>query len=153
MKRIFTSIIVTLTCSLSAQVGINTETPHPDVVLDANGKIRIQDIPTTTNAQYLLVEGSDGIVNKILLTDIQLQHGNCPHLIRSQSSGYYLKFHSNSSIPNPNDNVTIQNKTFVSGGAWIESNTYYFSYNNTTGQPININNFEINFSGLICTYN
>jgi hypothetical protein len=72
---------------------------------------------------------------------------------QGQSNGYYLKFQSNIPIVNPNATLVIQGKTFQPAGTWVSGNTYFYSYTNTSGSALNINQpFQVNFTGQICQY-
>lgn len=132
------------------QVGVNTTVPSE--TLDVNGTFRTREIPLVTTAEYVIVTNADGVHKKILLSSLTQNAGTCPNFLRNQSNGYHIKFSSPSSIPNPNNALTIQGKNFTSAGASIINNIYFYSWSNTTGQPINIDNMTINFSGLTCTY-
>lgn len=151
MKILLSTLILMLLIPAYSQVGINTAQPHPDTYLDVNGKVRIQEMNILTEAKYVLVEGENQIVSRMSIANLNTHL--CPQLSRSQSGGYYLKFYSNGSIANPTNNLVIQGLSFVSANAWIDNNIYYFTYSNTSGQPLNINNFTVNFSGLVCNYN
>lgn len=148
-KLIITLLFPTLAFS---QVGVNTK--NPTATLDVNGNVRVRQIPTgTTNDSILVV--SNGYLRKIALSSvIQPQNaGTCPNFVKNQSNGYYLLFKSSASIQSPNNPLTINILPFVSAGTWIQSNTYYYSYSGTSGQPLNINNFTVNFGSLTCVYN
>lgn len=133
-----------------SQVGIQTTTPTE--TLDVNGTFRTRDIPLVTTAEYVIVTNADGVHRKVLLSSLTQNPGTCPNFLLNQSSGYHIKFSSPSSVPNPNNALTIQGKNFIPAGASISNNTYFYSWSNTTGQAINIDNMTVNFSGLICTY-
>lgn len=133
-----------------SQVGINTTSPSE--TLDVNGTFRTRNIPLVTTAEYVIVTNADGVHRKVLLSSLIQNSGTCPNFLRNQSSGYHIKFSSPASVPNPNTDLTIQGKNFNAAGASISNNTYFYSWSNTTGQPININNFTVDFSGLVCTY-
>jgi hypothetical protein len=77
----------------------------------------------------------------------------CPNFIKSQSNPYYLLYSSNSVIPGSGDPKTINNLSFVNAGYWNQANTFYASWTNTSGQPLDINNFTIQFGNQTCTYN
>lgn len=146
MKKLILLLLPTLA---SSQVGINTQTPS--AILDVNGDLRVRQIPTVNTAQYVLVVDNNGNVKKMALSAIS--NGTCPNFLKSQSNGHYLLFSSSSSIPNPNDPLVISGLNFVSAGTWIQNNTYFYSWSNTTGTPLNINNFTVQFGNLTCNYN
>ncbi|WP_294270811.1 hypothetical protein [uncultured Chryseobacterium sp.] len=77
----------------------------------------------------------------------------CPNFIKSQSNPYYLLFSNSSAIPDSGNNKTINNLSFVNAGYWNQSNIFYASWTNTSGQPLDINNFIIQFGNQACTYN
>lgn len=134
---------------VSSQVGINTK--NPEATLDVNGNLKVRNVPTGSAQDSILVI-RNGIVKKIALP-MSLNSGTCPNFLKDQSSGYHIKFSSSASVPNPNNPLTIQGKNFNPAGQHVNNNTYFFAWTNTTGQPININNLTVNFSGLTCTYN
>lgn len=149
MKKLIILLIPALGFSQNNQ-GVCINCTDPTESLDVNGKIKSRDIPLVNTAEYVIVTNADGVHKKVLLSS--LSPGKCPSFKYAQSSGYSLVFTSTESIPNPNNSLTIEGKNFVSAGSYINSNLYYFQYSNTTGQPININAFTVNFSGLICNY-
>lgn len=158
MKKSLSILAVLVTVSLSAQVGINTTTPTPGTALHiapgpGGSLLKVEDTPLVTTAEYVVVTNADGIYRKVLLSSLTGGNsGQCPNFLKSISSGYAIHFSSPASVPNPNNPLTIQGKNFAPAAAWITGNTYYYSWSNTTGQPININNMTVNFSGLICNY-
>ncbi|MCJ8153973.1 hypothetical protein MKJ01_09410 [Chryseobacterium sp. SSA4.19] len=77
----------------------------------------------------------------------------CPNFIKSQSNPYYLLYSSNSVIPGTGDPRTINNLSFVNAGYWSQASTFYASWTNTSGQPLDINNFTMQFGNQTCTYN
>lgn len=77
----------------------------------------------------------------------------CPNFVKSQSNPYYLLYSSNSVIPGSGDPKTINNLSFVNAGYWNQASTFYASWTNTSGQPLDINNFTIQFGSQTCTYN
>lgn len=130
----------------TGHVGINLTTPSATLHVNGNVKLKAsQGLPTDS----ILVIRNNEVLK---IASSSLTQGKCPSFKYAQSNGYSLVFTSTESIPNPNNNLTIEGKNFVSAGAYINSNLYYFQYSNTTGQPININIFTVNFSGLICNY-
>lgn len=147
MKKLLFLLIPAMGLS---QVGIQTTTPTE--TLDVNGTFRTRDIPLVNTAEYVIVTNADGVHKKVLLSSLVQNSGTCPNFHRNESSGYYIKFSSPSSIPNPTSPLNIQGKNFTPAGASISNNTYFYSWSNTTGQAININNMTVNFSGLVCTY-
>ena len=44
------------------------------------------------------------------------------------------------------------NLSFVSAGTYIENNTTYYTYTNTSGQPLDITNFSVLFDTHLCNY-
>lgn len=145
MKKL---LFIIFPITIFSQVGINTTTPS--ATLDVMGNLKLNAQSTTSADSILVIQNRE--IKKIALSSIQ-NNGTCPNFHKQQSSGHYLLFSSPSSINNPTSNLTIQNKNFVSAGAWISNNTYFYSWSNTTGQSININNLSVNFSGLNCNYN
>lgn len=145
MKNLLFLLISIMTFS---QVGIKTT--QPTATLDVNGNLRVRKVIQGSISDSILVV-NNGYVKKIALSQLQINSNTCPNLSNT-STGYYLLFTSTSSIPNPNSSLTISGKNFVSAGTWISNNTYYYSYSNTTGQPINVNNFSVDFTNLHCTY-
>lgn len=148
-------ILLFLPLSLMSQytgkVGINTE--QPTKTLDVNGQVRVRDLPSGDSTDYIIVANTQGELRKVPISLLQQLNSICPYLVRSSSSGHYLLFTSSSSIPNPNDPIIVQGKNFVSAGTWISNNTYYYSYSNTTGTPINLAvSFNIQFGTITCTY-
>lgn len=153
MKHLFTLILLILITSIKAQVGINTTTPTK--TLDIKGELRVQKRPQGSITDSILVTNTLGEVRRLSINQIISNNsGTCPNFLKSQSSGYHIKFSSPSSIPNPQDPLTIQGKNFTQAGQSISNNTYYFSWSNTTGQSINIDNMTVIFGGtLTCIYN
>lgn len=119
----------------TGRVGINTTTPKATLQVKGN----------------VMIEASTGMVSAASFSGGN--SGQCPNFLKNQSSGYNVHFSSPSSVPNPNNALTIQGKNFAPSAAFITGNTYFYSWSNTTGQSININNLTVNFSGLICNYN
>lgn len=153
MKNLFTLLLLVLFTSINAQVGINTTTPTK--TLDIKGELRVQKRPQGSITDSILVTNTLGEVRRLSINQIISNNsGTCPKFLKSQSSGYHIKFSSPSSVPNPQDPLTIQGKNFTQAGSPINNNTYYFSWSNTTGQPINIDNMTVIFGGtLTCIYN
>lgn len=152
MKKLLFLLLPAIGFAQANYPGVCINCTDPSEAMDVNGKIKSRDIPLVTTAEYVIVTNADGVHRKILLSSLTQNAGTCPNFIRNQSSGYHIKFSSPSSIPNPTNSLTIQGKNFTPAGASISSNTYFYSWSNTTGQPINIDNMTINFSGLTCTY-
>lgn len=132
----------------AGRVGINTTTPTK--TLDVNGEARVQNLPAATGNYSLVVADQDGNLMKAPIST--LAQGTCPSFLKSQSNGYYLLFSSPGSIQNPNNPVSAAGLPFVSAGTWIQSNTYYYSYSGTSGNPLNINSFTIVFGNQSCNY-
>lgn len=152
MKKLLFLLLPAIGFAQANYPGVCIQCENPSEKLDVNGKIKSRDIPLVTTAEYVIVTNADGVHRKVLLSSLTQNAGTCPNFIRNQSSGYHIKFSSPSSIPNPNSDLIIQGKNFNAAGAHINNNTYFYSWSNTTGQPINIDNMTINFSGLTCTY-
>lgn len=132
-----------------SQVGINTKTPT--ATLEVNGDVKIRATIGTINDTILVIR--DNKIYKVPASYYYTLQNSCPVLVVNQSSGYYLLFQSVSSIDNPNNPITVQGKTFTSAGTWIVDNTYYFSYTNTTGVAVNINQpFTVLFGNQSCNY-
>lgn len=148
MKHILNILLILIPTIVFSQVGINTA--QPTATLDVNGNLRIRKVLQGSVSDSILVI-NNGYVKKIALSQLQISNNVCPNL-DSSSTGYYLLFKSTSSIPNPNNSLVISGKNFVSAGTWVNNNTYYYSYSNTSGQSINVNNFSVDFTNLHCTY-
>lgn len=154
MRKLFLSILFpVLGFAQTNYPGVCINCTNPSEAMDVDGRIKARTIDLVTSAEYILVTNADGVHKKILLSSLSQNSGTCPNFIRNQSNGHFLLFASPSSIPNPNNSLVIQGKTFVSAGTYIQNNTYYFSYSNTTGVALNINNpFSVSFGNLICNY-
>ena len=149
MKKL---LLLLLPIGLYSQVGINTTTPVE--TLDVNGTLAVRNTPTaTSNYSILVIDETTKQVKKISASTLSSNSGTCPNFLKTQSNGYYLLFSSPSSIPNPNNSLVINGLNFVSAGTWISNNTYYYSYSNTSGTALNINNFTVTFTTLTCSYN
>lgn len=149
MKKLITILLLLPLMAMAQNVGINTKNPR--TTLDVNGHLMIKASIGTTSDTILVIRKDQ--VLKVPASAYYTLQNACPLFQRSQSSGYYLLFKSASSIDNPNNALVIQNKTFVSAGTWIENNTYYFSYTNTSGIPININELlVVSFGNQTCSY-
>ena len=133
-----------------SQVGINTQTPTE--TLDVNGSLRVRDVQEGSLTDSILVVNEDGVVRKISLSILIQDTSKCPNLVRNASNGYYLLFESDNSVNKPNDAITIGESRFISAGTWIEGNKYYFSYTKVVGNPINLDNFTVDFNGQTCKY-
>lgn len=171
MKKLLFVLLPILSFS---QVGIQTQTPKATLhvigknifeqtqqTLEAkatvhiNGDLIISNTPLMSTPQYMLVidPADNDRVKKVLISSVMNNNGTCPNLLRNESHAYYLKFESPTSIPNPNNSITVQGKNFNPVGTFTQNNNYYFSYTNTTGQPININiPFTITWTTLTCQY-
>lgn len=146
-KLLFLLLLPTIT--LSQNVGINTKTPTS--TLEVNGNVKIRASIGTINDTILVIRNKE--ILKVPASYYYTLQNSCPVLVVNQSSGYYLLFQSVSSIDNPNNPITVQGKTFTSAGTWIVDNTYYFSYTNTTGVAVNINQpFTVVFGNQSCNY-
>lgn len=128
------------------QVGINTTTPT--ATLDVNGNMRIRTIQTGNENDSILVT-NNGFIKKISISSIGVK---CPDFIKNKSNPYYVLFHSSGSVPNPNNPQTIEGLNFVFAETSIRNNIYIYSYTNTSGTPLNINNFSVFFGSKKCTY-
>jgi hypothetical protein len=135
------------------RVGINTTTP--EATLHVNGDMIIE------KAEIGLVTDTILVIRKGRIYKVPASHyqytppTNCPLLItgQGQSTGYYLKFQSAVPITSPNATLVIQGKTFQPAGTWVQGNQYFYSYTNTSGSPLNINQpFTVNFAGQQCNY-
>ena len=141
-----------LSQAYTGNVGINTT--QPTHTLDVNGKVRARVMDNGLKSDSIVVT-RNGVLHKVALSDLLSgASGNkCPRLNRSSSSGHYLLFDSESSIPLPTTALTISGINFGYAGSWVSNNMYYYSWTNTTGNPLNINsNLTVNFNGLICQY-
>lgn len=153
MKKLLFLLLPTIGFSQANYPGVGINNQNPTEALDVNGKIKSRDIPLVTTAEYVIVTNADGVHRKVLLSSLLSTPQSCPNFIKNESSGYYLKFSSASSISNPNNSLTINGILFVQSGSWISNNTYFYSWSNFTGTPLNINNFTVNFGNQTCTYN
>lgn len=142
-----------------SQVGINTTIPQAGTALHVsagiNGStVKIDDLPLVTSATYVIVTDADGILKKMLLSSLTgTPPAGCPTLLRNESHDYYLKFSSTSSIQNPNSSVVVNGVTWGFAGTYNQNNLYYYSYTNTSGQGLNINNpFTVQFGSQQCNY-
>lgn len=130
-------------------VGIGTT--KPTARLHVYGKLKINTDEGLPTDSILVIRNKE--IMKIAVSSLNISNsGTCPNFLKNQSNGYNVYFSSPSSVPNPNNALNIQGKNFAPTSAFILNNTYYYSWSNTTGQPININNMTVNFSGLICNY-
>lgn len=149
-KLLFIFFPVLIFSQYDGKVVINTD--QPTATFDVAGNARFRNITEVTTTIYLLATDEDGNVIKIKASAIVPTQGICPNFLRDESNPYYLKFSSSSSIPNPNSALVIEGLNFVSAGTWIAENNYFYSYSNTTGQPLNINDFSVNFGSGVCNY-
>ena len=143
MKKL---ILLLFPLALFSQVGINTSSPTE--TLDVNGTVRIRNLPTVSTADSILVT-QNGIIKKVSISNLFAL--KCPKM-SEKSNPHYLLFYSDSSIPNPNNSISVMDLEFVSAGTWIENNLYYFSYSNKSGKPLVLKEFLVNFSGVNCVY-
>lgn len=102
------------------QVGINNKEPQATLHISKNplvatdkGNIKLDEVETGSVSDSILV-WSNKIVKRVSSSDFLANASKCPMFIKSQSNPYYLLFNSSSSIPNPNNPVTIQGLNFVS---------------------------------------
>jgi hypothetical protein len=151
MKKLFLLLLLP-TLAISQNVGIGTK--NPTAKLEVNGNVKLKASIGTVNDTILVIR--NGEIMKVPASFYQYTPPtNCPLLVtgQGQSNGYYLKFQSNVPIVNPSATLVIQGKTFQAAGTWVSSNTYFYSYTNTSGSPLNINQpFTVNFTGQICQY-
>lgn len=156
MQKLIFTLLPVLALS---QVGINTTLPTK--TLDVNGEMRIREIPAGDSSDMILVVDQEGNIRKMPLPQSSpspitpvTPSGSCPNFERNQSSGYYLLFKSDSSVPNPNSPLSINNTNFTSAGAYILNNNYFYSWSNTTGNALNIGQpFTVYFSPTMsCQY-
>lgn len=154
MKKLIAILSISfLSAQTTSPKGVCINCTDPTEDMDVQGRIKSRTIDLVTTAEYVIVTNADGVHKKILLSSLMgNNNGTCPNFLKNISSGYAIHFSSPSSVPNPNNPLNIQGKNFSPAAAWITGNTYYYSWSNTTGQPININNMTVNFSGLICNY-
>lgn len=141
------------TMAIAQNVGIGTTTPTAK--LEVNGNVKIKASYGTVNDTILVIR--NGEILKVPASFYQTvpPPTNCPLLVtgQGQSTGYYLKFQSATPIVNPNATLVIQGKVFQPAGNWTQGNTYFYSYTNTSGVPLNINqSFSVNFTGQNCQY-
>lgn len=132
----------------SKRIGINNSCPT--ATIDINGNARIRQIPEGISSDSILVT-NNGFIRKITFSNIVMSSQVCPTL-DNESNAYYLKFYSSSSIPNPNNPITVSGLNFGGAGTWVENNKYYFTYTNTSGQPLNVNDFSVMFGTKKCDY-
>lgn len=148
INKIILLLMILISIIINSQVGINTTTPTE--TLDVNGTLRIRNINENNCVEWILVADNSGVIKKMKISELL---NICPTLDRNQSNGNYLLFYSNSSIPNPNNLITINNINFISSGSWISNNIYYFSFTKINGSTLNLNkNFTVFFDNLKCTY-
>lgn len=151
MKKLLFLLLPLTVYSQATGVGVNTTSPEQ--TLDVNGTMAIRTVPvTTSNYSVLVIDETTKQVKKVSLSTLNASMGTCPNFVKSQSNGYYLLFSSPSSIPNPNNSLVINGLNFAWAGTWTSNNTYYYSYTNTSGTPLNINNFSVTFTSITCNY-
>ncbi|SFU71868.1 hypothetical protein SAMN05216480_1169 [Pustulibacterium marinum] len=64
MKKLLHTVLILVSLSATAQVGINTETPDANSAIDINGKTIIRDVPNDYSSTDILVLGADNVVSK-----------------------------------------------------------------------------------------
>lgn len=155
MKKLTLLLFPTL---IFCQVGINNKAPQATLHISKNplietdkGNIKLDEVETGSVSDSILV-WSNKIVKRVSSADFLASSSKCPMFIKSQSNPYYLLFNSSSSIPNPNNPLTIQGFNFVSAETSIRNNVYIYAYTNRSGQPLNINQLSVNFGGKNCNY-
>lgn len=153
-----TLLLILFPAFIFCQVGFNTTKPQATVHLTKNpnistdkGDLKLDFVETGSISDSLLV-WSHKIVKRVSSSDFLASAGKCPTFIKSQSNPHYIIFNSSSSIPNPNNPLTIQGLNFISAETSIRNNVYIYSYTNTSGQPLNINQFTVNFGNKQCNY-
>ncbi len=139
-----------------SQVGINTT--DPKYTFQVIGTISVTDLPTVESAEYLVVwipnddPTKNGQFGKIKLSSIIQNQNNCPEFVKAESNEYYVKFRSINAVNYPNVALTINGLNFTKSGYWIENGFHYYTWSNTSGQPLNINDFSVNFGSGVCNY-
>lgn len=139
-----------------SQVGINTTSPK--YTFQVIGTIGVTDLPTVESAEYLVVwipnadSTKNGQFGKIKLSSIIQNQSNCPEFIKAESNEYYLKFRLKNAISYPDVALTINGLNFIQSGYWIENGYHYYSWTNTSGEPLNINDFSVDFGSGKCNY-
>lgn len=144
---------ILLLSQYNGNVGINTT--EPTNTLDINGDLRIRNILNSqvANNTYILIVDEHNVVKKILLSSLfTIQDEKCPQFIYNKSNPYYIVFKAEGYLTNPNDPIKANNLNFVSAGTYIENNTTYYTYTNTSGSPLNIDNFTVVFGTNKCNY-
>lgn len=151
MKKL---LLILLPSMMFSQVGIQTQTFLPgEIFRVAGGTVTYENIPTISTAQYVMVTDSEGRQMKMLLSSLIIPPSTCPTLLRNESNGYYLKFSSTNTIPNPNNAVTVNGVTWAFAGTYNQNNLHYYSYTNLSGVVLNLNNnFTVMFSTQQCIY-
>lgn len=150
MKKLIFLLLPTLALS---QVGINTD--NPQYTLDIVGNLGVHNVQSVTSATYILVQNeNDPEVKRIPLSSIQTgSKCPCPTFDKNVSNAWYLKFTSTcGSVEKPNNPVNINGLNFGPAGAYINGNMYHYSWTNTTGTPLDINNFTVDFGTQKCVY-
>lgn len=150
MKTLLLIIIpIIINCQYNGKVGINTS--EPLATLDVNGTLRVRDLPQGSKLDKILVV-NNGEVRQVSASEFFTPVNKCPIFLKTESSGYYLKFKSDSSIPNPNNPLIIEGLNFTSAGTWIAENNYFYSYSNISGQSLNLIDFKVYFGSGVCAY-
>lgn len=141
-------ILILFPTLLFSQVGINTT--QPTTTLDVNGNIRIREMETVTSAKYMIVTDSDGVFKKMLMPTAVTD--DCPEFLKAESNTHYVKFKTLKSLILESDKIMINGLSFTQSGHWVENQVHYYSWTNTSGQPLNINSFSANFGNQTCNY-
>lgn len=134
----------------TGKVGINCT--EPTKTLDINGNLRVRDIQEVPTAIYLLASDEQGNVFKVKLSSVTQQQSNCPEFLKSESNANYIKFRSKNALNYPSNSIIINGLTFTNAGYWIENGYHYYTWTNTSGQPLDIDNFSVDFGNGGCQY-
>jgi hypothetical protein len=81
-----------------------------------------------------------------------MANAQCPNFLKDQSNPYYILFSNSVGIHSSGQPKIINGLQFVDAGHWTNSGIHYASWTNTSGQPLDINNFTIQFGSLTCTF-
>lgn len=139
-----------------SQVGINTT--EPKFTLQVNGTIGVTDLPIVETAEYLVVwipnadPQKSGQFGRIKLSSIIQVQSDCPEFVKAESNPFFVNFRSVKSLVLPSGNILINGLSFTPSGQWVENGIHYYSWSNTSGQPLNINDFTVNFGSQTCKY-
>ena len=153
MKQLILLLFPIIILSQTGNVGNNTT--EPTNTLDINGDLRIRNILNSqvANNTYILIVDEHNVVKKILLSSLfTVQDEKCPQFIYNKSNPYYIVFKAEGYLTNPNNPIKVNNLSFVSAGTYIENNITYYTYTNTSGQPLDITNFSVLFDTHTCNY-